>query len=100
MNPFQIFLFRGDTKKITASLSIDGQDADLTGYSVKMFNAKEKTVIATAMIDGALATFDINKGLSAALPPRPTAVMIVFESNVQRVSQPGVLYVSDGVVNV
>ena len=43
MKDFKIQLYRGDTKKITVSLNVDGEDITLTGYTVKLVNRKPIT---------------------------------------------------------
>ena len=97
MEQFKITLYRGDTKKVTANLSVDGQVQDLTGYTATLYNQRTGEAVASATISKEIATFDINKELSSSLPNGYTALMLVFESKNQRVSQPGILCVQEGV---
>lgn len=92
-----ITLYRGDTKKITASLTIDGELQDLGGYTVRLYDRRTQKVICGAEINGDTAIFDINKELSAELPLNYTGVMIVFDGPYHRVSQPAMLFVQEGI---
>lgn len=97
MSYFKITMFRGDTHKVTASLSMDGKEVDLTGYTVKIISRVDNTEIISASVDGTTATFNFTKSVSSSLPAKTIPVMLVFESSVQRASQLGSLCISEGV---
>jgi hypothetical protein len=97
MDSFNISLYRGDTKTITASLSIDGQDVDLSSYTVTLVYRNDGRLLASGVVEGKVATFNINKALSASLPLKTFPVMLIFESNIQKVSRLGVISVIEGV---
>lgn len=61
MDSFNISLYRGDTKTITASLSIDGQDVDLSSYTVTLVYRNDGRLLASGVVKGKVATFNIIK---------------------------------------
>lgn len=98
MKDFKIQLYRGDTKKITVSLNIDGEDADLTGYTVKLVNRKDLSTVATAAVQDTTAIFNFTKAISSSLEIGTFPVMLVFSSTNNHVQHAGTLTVLQGVV--
>lgn len=98
MKDFKIQLYRGDTKRITVSLNVDGEDVTLTGHTVKLVNRNDLSTVATATVSGTTATFNFTKTISSSLEVGVFPVMLVFSSTTNHVQHAGTLTVLQGVV--